>query len=530
MWSWLDSVRKFFDNVGKKILGHLDLGNVGDMAVGESASAASKAVDGLLGGGGVDAFETAFQEEIKLNVLQQYMLGRGGREAMSQADWGSCGGMIGEQYKYLDGFLAEIRDGALSDEQIRARAEMYINSGREGFERAHGRNAEDLGMDTEEWIVDPTLENCPDCLAFQEEGPQPIGHFPKPGAGHTQCLCIVSPWSGVQTGRGIVPLCKVSVGDSVLTHKGRWREVTGVVVKPSTGNERLAMIRAPGGDWVACTDTHLWRTESGWAAGAGIANKLLMCYPMEQEGSTYENLRTVRQRDTGRQDEVALQGMPVGVSLREVQGLSGSGVYELRAESCCEGAMGDTAGQYSGGDSCGRISAADALRGPVMGYHLATQRGWTALDLVLGRGQETHDLPVPVGMDCGPWSNPGGLCGASPQSGLVRRQDRESSLSAEGGAFPCPCAGAKLGALARASTGIVDLPDMRQGVSSFPTQAGERDASCEVLLAGLLPAGTPLYDLQVAEDHSFVIESLAAHNTNCGCALSYSNSKTGATY
>lgn len=34
----------------------------------------------------------------------------------------------------------------------------------------------------------------------------------------------------------------------------------------------------------------------------------------------------------------------------------------------------------------------------------------------------------------------------------------------------------------------------------------------------MLPVGTALYDLTVEEDHSFVVEGLFAHNTNCRCA------------
>lgn len=34
----------------------------------------------------------------------------------------------------------------------------------------------------------------------------------------------------------------------------------------------------------------------------------------------------------------------------------------------------------------------------------------------------------------------------------------------------------------------------------------------------MLPVGIALYDLTVEEDHSFVVEGLFAHNTNCRCS------------
>jgi hypothetical protein len=62
---------------------------------------------------------------------------------------------------------------------------------------------------------------------------------------------------------------------------------------------------------------------------------------------------------------------------------------------------------------------------------------------------------------------------------------------------------------------VDELPVVWQDVRS---QASVRDQQAEILLAGLLPSGTPLYDLVVDEDHSFVIEGLVSHNTNCRCA------------
>ena len=53
----------------------------------------------------------AFRRQIKDHYIDAYLLGIGGREQMTQADWGSVGGMIGEQYRYLEGFYQESRIG-----------------------------------------------------------------------------------------------------------------------------------------------------------------------------------------------------------------------------------------------------------------------------------------------------------------------------------------------------------------------------------------------------------------------------------
>jgi hypothetical protein len=131
----------------------------------------------------------AMRQEIKDVYIQEYLLGIGGRGRMTQADWGSVGGMIAEQYRWLNGFYDEILAGNLTEAQIAARARMYINSANEAYERAFGRLAVKAGMDEESWNLGPVkTEHCDDCLGYENEGWQEIGYFPTPGDGSTICL------------------------------------------------------------------------------------------------------------------------------------------------------------------------------------------------------------------------------------------------------------------------------------------------------------------------------------------------------
>lgn len=83
----------------------------------------------------VNGWAAGMRQAVKDAYTQQYMLGRGGREAMTQADWGALGNMLRDQYRYLDGFANDIRMGRLSEGQIRMRAKMYIDSAVEAYER-----------------------------------------------------------------------------------------------------------------------------------------------------------------------------------------------------------------------------------------------------------------------------------------------------------------------------------------------------------------------------------------------------------
>lgn len=87
-----------------------------------------------------DAWELLMREELKREYIRQYLAGIGGQAQMTQADWGSIGGMLKEQYiGHLDIFADEIAAGKLSEAQIRSRARMYFESAKEAYERANAR-------------------------------------------------------------------------------------------------------------------------------------------------------------------------------------------------------------------------------------------------------------------------------------------------------------------------------------------------------------------------------------------------------
>lgn len=155
--------------------------------------------DGMLSPGD---WRAMMRQYIKDEYIRQGVLGRGGRAQMAAEDWGSIGGMLKREYRYLDAFTDEVATGELSEAQIRVRSAMYINGAREAFDRADTKSAKIAGMTEERWITDPSKENCPDCLAFEAEGWKPIGYFPAIASGATQCLsncCCRKEFQAVET-------------------------------------------------------------------------------------------------------------------------------------------------------------------------------------------------------------------------------------------------------------------------------------------------------------------------------------------
>ena len=63
----------------------------------------------------VGDWQAVMRQQIKQSYIDQYIAGKGGIEQMTQADWGSIGGQLKEQYGHLDGFAKEVAEGKLSE-------------------------------------------------------------------------------------------------------------------------------------------------------------------------------------------------------------------------------------------------------------------------------------------------------------------------------------------------------------------------------------------------------------------------------
>jgi hypothetical protein len=88
-------------------------------------------------------FGQRLKDELKSADIQAYILGRGGRDLMQPRDWGALGNMLKPEYARINQFVADIEAGDLTPGQIRARAALYFQRAREGYERGHAR-AHDL--------------------------------------------------------------------------------------------------------------------------------------------------------------------------------------------------------------------------------------------------------------------------------------------------------------------------------------------------------------------------------------------------
>lgn len=475
----------------------------------------------------VAAWKEEMRQAIKDEHIRQYLSTKP-RDAMTQADWGRIGGLLNEQYRYLDGFANDVAAGRLTEAQIEARSRMYMRSARQGFETANREIKQDAGYTEVRWVVNHALENCPDCLRWGRQGWQRIEDNPYngcvPGQGCTICLCITTPWSRVLTRNGWKPMWHVAVGDLVLTHRGIFEPVTGVSVKPSYGRQE-GFIRGPTGRWVGCTTDHLWYTANGWVPLGDIGNTPLWMYNgvTSTTGENHGEMSQMRSDDE--KSYRFMQGMSECMRMRGFKGFSGEAMQAMCGEYQGREAMGKPGNTRQNDGRITQISpgASDHIRGFVSRYSMATARGRTLLDLVLDWRQEAYDLPLSVGLGVSqrPDSRRGGYppqewrCNRRPYrelraDGFIERPHAISRRARPG-----------LGPLAASPSARMDMQNMRRNVPTILAQTRRRLSRADILLAGLLAPGQAIYDLEVAGAHSFVIEGLAAHNTNCGCHLEY---------
>jgi len=87
-------------------------------------------------------FRTIFKNTIKDTIIDMYAMGAGGRNSMSQADWGRVGAIVKDQYQYMRVLFDKLGKKEITIGQFKARLNMYINSANEALWRGINSNYE----------------------------------------------------------------------------------------------------------------------------------------------------------------------------------------------------------------------------------------------------------------------------------------------------------------------------------------------------------------------------------------------------
>jgi hypothetical protein len=150
-------------------------------------------------------WEQAVAQELKLAHLSIGMVARGGRAAMTQADWGYIGQGLRAEYAYLTQFARQVEAGtAGSAARLKARVKLYAQSARLTFERIRERDAREVGLDQERNVLGAS-ESCVECPALSARGYVPAGTLPPVGsrACLVNCKCVIQRRRAPRSGRRV---------------------------------------------------------------------------------------------------------------------------------------------------------------------------------------------------------------------------------------------------------------------------------------------------------------------------------------
>jgi len=133
----------------------------------------------------VSEWQSQAAEVLKRLHIQNYLLGRGGKQALTQRDYGLIGQKVQGQYRYLQGLSNDLLLGKMTEKQFRSRTQLYVNAANGTYELGRFEGFKSAGFKWEK-RTRHALESCQECLAFSQMNWQPLGTLPNPGV---NCQC-----------------------------------------------------------------------------------------------------------------------------------------------------------------------------------------------------------------------------------------------------------------------------------------------------------------------------------------------------
>ena len=142
----------------------------------------------------IDQWQGSVREALKPAHLQAAMVGAGGKNALSQSDYGRLGQRLRSEYSYLQNFAADLLAGRVSGAMALARIGLYAASVRGSYWEGTTIRQEKQGYSLMRRILDPQAQHCQDCIDHAARGIAPIGSLPMPGqrcACRSRCKCRI---------------------------------------------------------------------------------------------------------------------------------------------------------------------------------------------------------------------------------------------------------------------------------------------------------------------------------------------------
>ena len=135
-WVWEARAKRYRNRETGRFVGQEELRRLRDEYVDRLTERSDRLSERLFADEiSVQRWTREMRELVKDAFAGQYMAARGGRNAMTQSDWGRVGRMVRDQYAWLQGFAEDLQAGKLTEGQARARAGLYMAASTQAFER-----------------------------------------------------------------------------------------------------------------------------------------------------------------------------------------------------------------------------------------------------------------------------------------------------------------------------------------------------------------------------------------------------------
>lgn len=131
----------------------------------------------------VAQWQVSVAQTLKDAHLAQSAFAVGGKRNMTQANYGRVGGVLRDEYGYLNQFAQDIVDGKQSRAQAVARIAQYGQATQQSYWREYANDTNDKIY----WRLNPS-DHCKDCVELAGNSPYTATTLPTfPGAGETVC-------------------------------------------------------------------------------------------------------------------------------------------------------------------------------------------------------------------------------------------------------------------------------------------------------------------------------------------------------
>ena len=194
-WVWNQNTKRYRNTETDEILAETKLNELRDMLTDLWMERVRLMAEWLaLGELTIQEWTLGMRREVQNVFVDEYMMAKGGQNAMYMEDFTILADLLFQQFGYLQDFAEVVREGQLSKAQIGARSELYMESATQSFERGRARRhgiilpaypADGSQIcqsrcrckwnikETDErvdafWKLDPSAAHCKTCIANSE--------------------------------------------------------------------------------------------------------------------------------------------------------------------------------------------------------------------------------------------------------------------------------------------------------------------------------------------------------------------------